>query len=610
MAADVLVAELVRTMCTGGAPRELATTCGPGRVRTLRDLRQALVADLLGSPRHALSQLEAQAGDAGATATRLRIALAVVETLAETQDLTRFAMRLSAEPSTIAAGAYAICLEGAFPRTVPSPGATLDPRSSSDALSAAAHVLARLAPEREALTVSSPDLSRDEHLARVALAALAELEGQNLTGAGDLPVDPARLEKATALVRALRTEGRVFAETKTSPALDASARLGTAWLTVVARALELVASSDRHAAVGTVAALRRDASTIAREPERVAPLIGALGSGDWLQIAKESANLAGSVRPSLRPTASAFSAFELATDFARARNDDERRRVLERKLLGLGAWSRPLLFDVQVGSLVVSDGGYHLAGDALLGWNAGSWGVAGRGHSRAYDMSHDQVVDETTGGGASLEGFWASGDTARLRFDGRFVAGAELFDTDTTEGAEGAEFVSQTSILAHASLLAGIRWQSESSAAGLWLGGGPQYEWYDPLVVTSDARIQLTDDEKLAARGIARLRAETPLASRVLVARLRIDGALYSLTRSIASIETGGGGGVTSDESHESSLQLELRLRAFLDLEAARLFDFVPGLVGGFDSVRQSTNGASTGTLVPAIGLGVRRESF
>ncbi len=574
-AADLLVRELVSRACGEHPPAELAATCAPAAVSTLVTLRDTLARDLVRLPRAALVSRAKEAAVDRAWVTRAHLALTLLETLSETDSLATLGARLQASMSEL-------------------PAAT----PAAELLRAAGLVVTRVASARDTLGEGVTPEDRRQRLLAAALDALAELERRSPEAAAFARTVEGRRGATRLLLESLDEEARARGALNHDHSLSAVAGLLVAWQRVLERSVSLLeTTADAAGPPSSLAAGARQAEGALAALAELATLASALVAADPFRFARA---VLGE-----HPLGEGL---ELVLDFIRAKTDAERRSVLAKKLFGLGAWSRPLLLDLSIGSLVVSGGGYRLAGEGLLGYNAERFGIAARGYSRAYDMSQGSVVDETIGGGGSLEGFAAFGEA--LRFDGRLVAGAELFDTDTTEGPPGVAFTSQTSIMARATLLAGVRYQSGSSAFGLWLGGGMDYEWYDPLVVTSDARVALTESEELKGQAQARLRVQLALLEGILVARLRADGAYYTITRSRVAIETGGGGVATVSQEAEQWRQLELRSRALVDLEIAKLFDIVPGVFAGFDLVARSGASGSTRALVPAFGLGVRRESF
>ena len=295
----------------------------------------------------------------------------------------------------------------------------------------------------------------------------------------------------------------------------------------------------------------------------------------------------------------------VAVRFALARDEAEAKRILRGLILPLGPWSENILFDINGDIPQLESGEFKLVGDALLGYNARSWGIAARGSFAEYDFSTRTRLSETTVADGSLESWFVSSTTAKLRFELRLVARASLYDTNQSN----AGFSDETSVMGRGSLLGSVRYQPGTRAAfGLWLGGGAQYESYDGGDYVSRTAV-INDTETFGYLLNARVRAEVVIIPSWFTSRLRVDGQRFELTR--ARLETvAGGGTVTETASTELAEQIEITTRLFLDAEVLRLGGFVPSLNAGFDSVIFRSNTESHDAFVPVFGAGIRRETF
>lgn len=305
------------------------------------------------------------------------------------------------------------------------------------------------------------------------------------------------------------------------------------------------------------------------------------------------------------PSAAAADAAGTAVRFALARDEDEAKRIVRGLIVPLGRWSESVLFDLNGDIPQLASGAFKLVGDAMLGYNGRSWGVAARGSYAEYDFSTANVISETTAADGTLDTWLVLGSTSAWRFELRFVARAALYDTNKSN----AGFADETSVMGRGALLGSVRYQpNERAAFGLWLGGGAQYESYDNgQYVSKTATINDTENVGLLLNG--RLRAEYAIIPRYVATRVRVDAQRFQLTRQSMNTVAGGGTVVTTGAALTAT-QLEVHARLFLDAEVARVGGFVPSLNGGFDSITFSSSIESHSAFVPVFGAGVRRETF
>lgn len=348
-----------------------------------------------------------------------------------------------------------------------------------------------------------------------------------------------------------------------------------------------------------------------RRPE-LARFLGAterLSRGDLRAGARELtewlAGLGGAV-----PSA-VTDALDIAAAVALARDEAAAKRALARALLPVGPWAENILADINIGTVSLSDRGYAFAGDLLLGYQTSDFGVDLRGAVYEYDLSKDRRIIQISQRELQLEG-WLNLGREELSFEIRGEGKVAFFDSTRISAVPGESLLfDETSYMGRGLGLFGVRAQpSPYFAGGLWLGGGFQYEDYSPLQTQSTTTVTFSDDTNTALILEARLRAQWAFWPQTLVARVRADAVRYEMARqSQATLVSGGS--VQSSESSESAVTLEAHVRGYVDLELARLFGFVPGVYGGFDSL--SIDSSSQGELSsfgPVFGVGVRRVSF
>lgn len=303
---------------------------------------------------------------------------------------------------------------------------------------------------------------------------------------------------------------------------------------------------------------------------------------------------------------------ECASAVLQAADDAARKRALLACTV-LPPWTKSFIFDANVGALSYEPGDYRLAGDATLGYNGTTWGVVGHGYASDYDLSTEDQLDQTEQRGGRLELWGATrGQHSPWRFDGRFSGGGDYHDTSSTRrAARGAVFFDQRSILLKALLLAGVRYQTSTGAFGLWLGGGPQYELYEPDTFSSRAvqGVTLTTDEHLAARFTGRIRGEYHVWPSYLTTRVRVDVDAYQITRQ-TEVTTNASGSFATSATDTQATQLELNARCFIDVEALRLLDFVPGVGVGFNYFYRAQADLAETSFLPIAAVGLRREVF
>ncbi|MBN1608519.1 MAG: hypothetical protein JW940_17945 [Polyangiaceae bacterium] len=550
-----LLGELVRQACAESSARQwLPQSCGmmPEQPQPLVELRRRLVMDVAHLARQTGSRSEP-------TQDTLRLVSALLDTAFEALDLSTLAENMARTTS------------------LPPALAPVAPPAPPDPVALAARLLGRLLAD-------GPDLDRPaEHYQGVIEVVLAE-SGRMAPGQPLSPIQAEATRRLVAEINASRALSRKLAASPTDPALMRELVLGMVRIIEGAMTLAHARPYQLPAAVFTA--------------------IEALLGGQLVEAARGFGSLGP---PGASPPPEVLKAIELALDFLRAPDDDARRRVLRALLLELPPWTEPWLFDVNIGAMALGASDFRFAGDLTLGYNAGAWGLGAQGYLRQYGLTS---TDDTFAGGGTVEAWYSGGGQGSWRWEARLVGGSRLYDTQTTRGPSDVTWLEQTSILAQASLLGGIRYQAPSFAAGAWLGGGGQYEWYDPLALDADTAISLSDHEDLQMQGSGRLRVQWEFWPAWLVARLRVNGAAFRLTRAQTTLVADPNGDITISAAEATRTQIEVSTRLFLDAEFARVLGFVPGLNGGLDYVRVAGGGVVEKKALPVVSAGVRRDVF
>jgi hypothetical protein len=337
-------------------------------------------------------------------------------------------------------------------------------------------------------------------------------------------------------------------------------------------------------------------------------LSDALATASLLRVAEGVNDLAhGTPLVSLK----AIDAIGSMTSILAGSSDSERRRDLRGQLLGLVPWTEPILFDVNLGTVIVDVRNLNakFAGDIAIGYNGGLGGAIVRGNAYGYEYTEAGVSSRNTyRAGADVEG-WLSPGSEETKVDLRVKVGYSRFDTDLAGEAAGADvFSDETSEMTHATLLAGVRVAPSSGfALGVWGGGGGQFESFNSLLVDQNGNASVDDGEKLTGKVDGRLRIQATLWPQVLVGRLRADVEWFKLSTASFVLDATG---TTTALTVEAS-QTEIDTRAYVDLEIARFAGFVPSLSGGLNYFAVSASGGiSESTINPVIAAGIRRDVF
>ncbi|MCC6213635.1 MAG: hypothetical protein IT376_02115 [Polyangiaceae bacterium] len=560
-AGDLVVRELLRAACTAPHARWLPASCAPFEGGGLAELHSRLALDLGRAPSTLLSR--SGSGTPPEQRSALLAASALVDVALASPSVEGLAWRLARAPEGAAEFAADPCSDRAR-------------ISSADPVAVAAALLEVLL----ALPSGAQPADAEAAIARA-------LANARVTGNAEA-LDPAR----RALVPALR---RAFTDAQAQRAAPAERlpALVRAYARLVAAALSVV--EGRPADTDVTLAPR---------------LVDPLARGDLRGATAAALGLVRALAPDSLPESLAV-VVEVMSAVAQAPDEDAARAALVRLLVPLGPWAEHVLFDANLGAVRLDDRDFTFAGDALLGYQGEALGIIARGALYEYDFTSDQRIVQTTHAEGGLDAWWVSSGSA-WRFELRGEGGVSLLDTTRIGLAPGdTPFADETSLLGRGLLLAALRWQpSGDAAAGLWLGGGAQYEDYTPLAVPRGGVVTLASETSLTAIAQARLRVQLALVPRWVGLRLRADVLRYEVRRD-RELFVVGPGAVTSSATSEQTVQLEAHGRVFLDAEVARLAGFVPGVFGGVDhySVDAPSAGATSAT-APVFGGGIRRVTF
>jgi len=568
---DVLVAELQGQLCDDPAmKRTLANVCSPLPAKdTLIELRDRLLRDAV--------LLTLRAAESGAVSNAdelrsLRLVAALVVAGLESVEPAHLARRMaSAIPAGVSAGT--LCNP-----TLPE---LAIPQVSGDPVQLAARIVAALAED-------SAELSRStEHYVRVVERAMRE----SGTLAANAALPPERRAAIEALVRAMRKARALKERLAREPHDIALASAVFAELTSIVEGSMTLAGNRSF-----------------ELPPAWSSVLSALLSADLGGFAESVAELSPDSK--LIP-AEVVSDLAYAARFVAASGDEERKRVLRSYLLGLAPWTSAVLFDVNIGTIIVDPGELNgkFAGDLALGYNGELLGAVLRGKAYGYEYTEPGVSSTNTYRvGGDLEGWLAPGSTT-LKADLRLAAGYDHFDTDVaTTDTTSNVFADQTSDTLRGGLSVGVRYTpGPNFAVGLWGGGGGQMEVYNALTVGGDGSVFVDDGDKLTAHANGRFRMQFALWPRFIVGRLRSDLEWYEL--STTSLNQNAISGTVTPATTEVS-QLEVDGRAFIDLEVARFGGFVPGINGGLTYLHVSGAGPTATSIMPVVAVGIRREEF
>jgi hypothetical protein len=302
---------------------------------------------------------------------------------------------------------------------------------------------------------------------------------------------------------------------------------------------------------------------------------------------------------------------EIALRFLAAENQAQAERILRELLL---PWSKDWIVGGSAGVPQLKSGNFNVIAEGTLGYNAEDWGLIGRGGVSVFDIEEPSYLNTTLRAGGNADAWLAFEIAENTDIELRATFDATVFDTESTFLSASQNllaYVEEESLLVRAGGLAGMRTQGPRWAVGLWAGGGFQLESYGNLAHDgSSQETQKDDTDSVGGAAEARVRLQWHLLQHVLALRAALDWKFYTLTRVAEAIAVGGGN-ANLVQLDSKALQMETIGRLFIDVEALRLLDFVPGVGIGADHYQLAVTGQDTAvTTVPVYLVGVRRTVF
>lgn len=262
--------------------------------------------------------------------------------------------------------------------------------------------------------------------------------------------------------------------------------------------------------------------------------------------------------------------------------------------------------DASIGVPKLSRGGFHVIGGGSAGVQAPTWSAFGRGDFAAYDLEGKGGVQQGERAEGNVEGGGSFALSPALALDARGSLGAATYDATTISPL--VPLSDEGSTLYRAGGLVGLRWTSGRSFASLHLGGGAQLEQYGRTVVAQAGQsVALDDESKTTFRAEARIAARWAIVPDVVSLRIRSEGTMFSLRRDARAIRvtTSGTPSVVAAGAVDTTKQLEVRSRLFVDVDALALFGVVPAVYAGVDLLRVDGPAGVLTSTVPSAGVGL-----
>lgn len=559
--ASSLLGELLNQVC---AKAELSSTlprtCGSGHF-DIKELRARVLVDLLRVPQGYMAQ-------SGATLTLSeRAAFALLDAMAGRPDPASVAQR-------VASSFGYVPVQGDDPLRCVVPTA-----NASDASSIAVLLFWRLSQNTNAAVARSP--AETQALIEQTLVD----QGAGAQGA----FSEAQRALIARLVDATYKMHQQYQTLKSALSADAL------WPLLLAEAQLLEAAlSLSH---GQALSLPAEALTTlqAAAEARIDAFVRALA--DWLA---ERAQLPREV----------VDATETTLRFAAASSEDEAKRIVRGLLLGLGPWSDNWIAGLNLGVPRLKNGDTNVVVDGTLGYSAKQWGAVARAGMTVFDLDSDAYKGDTFKAGGNVDAWIAVAVGQSTNLEVRATVDGTVLDAQSiileADTGDLIAFGSETSALYRFGGLLGLRTQGPLWAFGVWAGGGVQIESYDSISETPETDPRTLESESLGGQFEGRLRAQWEAWEDILALRAALDWKYYTLTR-LSRPTTG------SDfaELDTKALQIEAVGRAFLDIEALRAFEFVPGVGVGADHYQLAITGQETQVVTaPVFLLGIRRSVF
>jgi hypothetical protein len=272
-------------------------------------------------------------------------------------------------------------------------------------------------------------------------------------------------------------------------------------------------------------------------------------------------------------------------------------------------WTDPWLVGASAGIPWLHEG-LGVVLDGTLGYNARRWGLSARGGASVFDAAQTEYSGRTLRTGGNADVWLAAPIGGRTQLELRSTLDATLFDTNSElydpRSLSLIAYGKERSWLFRGGALLGLRSAWTGWAVGAWLGGGVQFERYSASAHDPVADPQHLSNDTVGPAFEARLRAQCSVLSGELALRFALDAKTYELTR----LARGYGAG-TFIELDTEVRQIEGVARLFLDLEAWRMYEFVPAVGLGLDHYRLAVAGQhGPVSTTPVLLVSVRRSLF
>lgn len=315
-------------------------------------------------------------------------------------------------------------------------------------------------------------------------------------------------------------------------------------------------------------------------------------------------------------TANDVRALEIAAKLSQARTQKDLENAARAALLPLPPWIDKFAFDLNVAppvnKHVHGDSELSLNGDVTIGYNGDHFGFVGHGDSSYYDLSqaHNAALTERYAGSLDMWALIALSPSVRL--EPRLSAGAIYYGTLADDATTSVDRqTNQDSIFGRGVASLGVRVQpGDRFAFSLSAGVGGQYEDYYQVLQTSNGDQGTTFDAATTIRFEGQVRAQVAIVPRILSFRARADVNAFDMRRSDQAVTFSLGKVTRAEQGVTEISQTEIFARGFLDADVARFFGFVPAIHAGANAFLLSNNGASTSSVVPVFGIGIRREAL
>jgi hypothetical protein len=348
-------------------------------------------------------------------------------------------------------------------------------------------------------------------------------------------------------------------------------------------------------------------------------------SARWLKLldAQDARGLFEAVLPTLetaapsnRPGGSSITALRIASTLASAKDADDVQRAARDALVPVPAWVDRVVLDLNLSPPSLKDirgeSNLSMNGDMTVGYNGDSLGFVAHADSAYYDITNlrNSALTERYAGSLEAWGLIALSPVARL--EPRLSIGGAYYGTLASDATSAEDRqTNQDSIMGRGTGLLGVRVSpSARLTAGLWAGGGVQYEDYYRVLQTSSGEQGSSYNVGISGKAEARFRLQWAVLPSVLSIRARFDYQRSAVRRDDQAITFSLGQVTRASQGVIELDQTEFFTRGFVDFEIARFFGFLPSVHAGLNTFLLSGDSGSTSTSVPVFGAGIRREAF